>query len=170
MSKEEVDFDSIERQVASATIDSVIEPLRIAIVGCRDYDDYKYFGEMVDQYLQQVKDLYPNRPIELYSGGAPGIDDMAEDYAQDHNYPFKRIDADWEKDPKIAGFIRNQKLAESVEWVLSFWDGLSTGTADMRNRAMSLRRRLRTIRIVKTSKRYHCRRKLQEWSRKKRGE
>lgn len=167
MSKEEVDFDALERHAANQTVETVIEPLRIAVVGCRDYDNFDFFSERLTEYLKQAKLLHPDRPIEIASGGAAGIDDMAEDYALDHGYAFRRFDADWDQFPKIAGFLRNQKLAESVDWVLSYWDGKSTGTLDMRERAMQLRRRLKTIKIDTTQKRYYCRRKLQEWDHKR---
>lgn len=169
MSTVDTVYSGLERELDQSELPAVVEPLRIAIVGCRDYNDFEFFKTKVEAYLEHAKTLHPGRPIWIYGGGAPGVDDMAEDFALDNGYHFERFDADWDKLGPAAGFIRNQKLAESVEWVLSFWDGKSSGTLDMRERSMRLHRRLRTIQIACTEKRYYCRRKLAEWARKPKG-
>jgi hypothetical protein len=156
MRDDEVNFDAAER--LHALSDVGIDPLRIAVVGCRQYDNYDFFSERFVHYVNELKELYPGRPFEFYSGGAPGIDSMIEDYCADHGYTFTAIDADWDKHGKAAGFIRNQQLAERVGVVLVFWDGQSTGTKDMRDRCFELRRRVRTVRIETTPKRYYSRR------------
>lgn len=73
--------------------------------------------------------------LRLFPGGADGADLLGERYAKERGYPIKRFDADWTKFGKAAGPIRNGKMAEYADYLIAFWDGKSTGTADMINQA-----------------------------------
>ena len=103
--------------------------MRIIIAGLRDYADYKYFSKELNEYLSGYTD-----DIELISGGATGVDSMAERYARENKIPIKVFPADWKKYGKAAGPIRNSKMADyagSEGRLIAFWDGKSRGTGNM---------------------------------------
>ena len=66
---------------------------------------------------------------EIVSGGALGIDTIAEQYAETHGIPSKIFLADWQEKGKQAGFIRNNEIWEYADEGVAFWDGKSKGTA-----------------------------------------
>jgi len=57
---------------------------------------------------------------EVTSGGATGADSCGQAWAIENNLPLKIMDADWSKHGKIAGFIRNQKMADFAEALIVF--------------------------------------------------
>ena len=58
-----------------------------------------------------------------------GPDRYGHDWAVLNDVPVKKCPAVW--DYKGAGFDRNEDMAEYADCALIFWDGVSTGTADM---------------------------------------
>lgn len=83
-----------------------------------------------DWLIEQAKSL----PItEIISGGATGADSCGEEFAQRNKIPLTTKKADWKKWGKLAGFFRNDEMADIAEAVIAFPGG--RGTADMVRRA-----------------------------------
>lgn len=98
------------------------------VVGSRNFNNYS----MMNAYLNKV--LSAHSKIVIISGGANGADSLAEQYANEHNYPLIVMKADWDKYGKSAGYIRNQQMHDfiakhSKRGCVAFWDGKSKGTA-----------------------------------------
>jgi hypothetical protein len=93
--------------------------MKTAIIGSRSIEDYALL-------LQAVAGL---TITEVISGGATGVDKMAERYAKEMGLPLTIIRPDWYKG-KEAGPMRNQKIVEAADQVLALWDGKSKGTTD----------------------------------------
>jgi hypothetical protein len=68
---------------------------------------------------------------EVVSGGAQGVDFLAELYAKKKSLPFKEFKADWEQFGKKAGFLRNSEMADYADGLVAVWDGHSKGTFHM---------------------------------------
>lgn len=68
---------------------------------------------------------------EVLSGGARGIDRLAEAWARRSNLPVRCFPADWKRYGKRAGFLRNEEMAEHAEALIAVWDGESLGTRHM---------------------------------------
>jgi len=68
---------------------------------------------------------------EVVSGCARGVDMYGEDYAVYNKLPIKKFPAQWDKDGKAAGFIRNSEMAEYADALVAVWDGESKGTKHM---------------------------------------
>lgn len=130
----------------------------LAIVGTRDYDDYDYFCKVMDNYVKYLG--YPIRKV--YSGDAPGIDQMAEDWAISRGYLFEPVCAVWqdENGKKIpnAGYLRNEILIDKVSHCVAFWNGISKGTKHSYNLALSKKKTTIRIKIEATTKRYYSER------------
>ncbi len=55
-----------------------------------------------------------NQPIdELIHGGAAGADSLAGEWAKANNVPVTIFPADWKKYGKLAGYVRNQQMANT---------------------------------------------------------
>ena len=98
--------------------------MKLAIVGSRHYRNYKKFSKRVDKFI--VENGYPTLII---SGGARGVDHMAEQYAEEHKIPIQIFPADWEQFGRAAGPIRNTDIVNACTHVLAFLASGSKGTA-----------------------------------------
>lgn len=114
-----------------------MENVRILIVGGRNFTNYGMFKENVHRILKQ--ECASGDDIEIVSGGALGVDDMADEYAREYELNFKRLPAKWRKFAKLgirnaAGPARNEHMVKYTAneqykgIVIAFWDGKSTGT------------------------------------------
>ena len=75
---------------------------------------------------------------EVVSGCAPGVDSIAELWANNHGIHVQRFPADWKQFGMKAGPIRNAKMAEYADRLIAIWDGKSRGTKDMIERMKTL--------------------------------
>ena len=100
----------------------------ICIAGSRSYNDYKDFSYWVGHYVAQFKD----KRLCVVSGDASsGADAMAIRWCSENNIECVKMPADWDTHGKRAGFIRNAQMREVITHLLAFWDGISSGTAEM---------------------------------------
>ena len=94
--------------------------MRVAIIGSREIGP---FG--TDDLIRHI----PLNTSELVSGGAAGIDAMAEDAARKLGLPMTVFRPDYEANGRLAPLIRNSRIVDYADLVLAFWDGHSRGTA-----------------------------------------
>ena len=89
--------------------------------------------------------------IIVISGCARGADSLGELYAKTKGYATGKMEerhpADWNKNGKSAGYIRNEQMAEVADALVAFWDGKSRGTANMIDNMNRLRKPVRVIRF-----------------------
>jgi hypothetical protein len=68
---------------------------------------------------------------EVVSGGACGVDRLAERYARLHRIPVRRFLPDWSRFGRSAGPRRNQQMVDyagGAGQLIAVWDGRSRGT------------------------------------------
>lgn len=70
----------------------------------------------------------PEDTSEIVSGGACGVDSMAEQVAKALSLPIRVLEPDYETYGKNAPLKRNEQIVEYADYVLAFWDGESHGT------------------------------------------
>lgn len=97
---------------------------KLCIAGSRTIDDTM----LIEQYLKDSR----IRVIEIVSGMAKGVDRCALQIAKTLRLPVAKFPANWDKDGKAAGFIRNTTMANYCTFALLFWDGESHGTKHMK--------------------------------------
>ncbi len=68
---------------------------------------------------------------EVVSGGARGVDTLAEAWAAERGIAITRFPADWRTHGRAAGPMRNREMAEYADALIAVWDGESRGTANM---------------------------------------
>lgn len=97
--------------------------MRIAIIGSRELNGSE------ESCYKKICEKVPRNCTEIVSGGAGGIDTLAEKYAHENSLLFKRFEPEYHKYGKKAPLIRNAQIIEYANLVLAFWDGKSRGTA-----------------------------------------
>ena len=80
----------------------------------------------------------------IVSGGARGVDRLAESMAVAAGKKTHVIRADWDRLGRGAGFQRNVKIVEMADEVHAFWNGKSRGTAH----TISIAKRMRKPVVV----------------------
>lgn len=89
------------------------------------------FGSRSITELETVKQAYQEanlEAIEIVSGGASGVDRLAETLALSLQLPCRVFPADWETHKKAAGMIRNGEMVAYCTEGIGIWDGRSKGT------------------------------------------
>ena len=90
---------------------------RIAVVGSRSITAF---------------DLSPYIPANcglIISGGAKGVDTLAEKYALSHRIETLILKPDYKQFGRGAPLKRNESMIQQADMVLAVWDGKSRGTA-----------------------------------------
>ena len=119
---------------------AIVNEVKLGIVGYRKFTDYIKFSEIVDEYIKEI-----GQPILIVSGGAKGVDTMAEKYAKEHNIPTQIFYPDWEKYKKGAGLIRNTDIINASTHVLALPNIKSVGTLDSINKAKIMKKNLKVV-------------------------
>ena len=72
---------------------------------------------------------------EIVSGGAKGVDSLAEQWAVNNDVQILVFKPEWGKYGRGAGPVRNAEMADYADALIAIWDGKSKGTKDMINKA-----------------------------------
>ncbi len=91
--------------------------LCVAVIGSRSIKD-----AVLEKYI-------PREAAMLVSGGAEGVDTLAEAYAKTHGIPIRVIRPNYELYGKHAPILRDKQIVECADLVIAVWDGVSKGTA-----------------------------------------
>ena len=86
---------------------------RIAVVGSREFKNWVQ--------LKFVLDRTTKMDDELVSGGALGVDSMAQRYAKENGLDIKIYYPKYARFGKGAAFIRNKTIVENSDLVLAFY-------------------------------------------------
>jgi YspA, cpYpsA-related SLOG family len=99
--------------------------MKILVCGGRDYADASALNEALDA-THREKTI-----TRLIHGAARGADSLAAAWATNRDIPALAFPADWKKDGKAAGFVRNARMLREgrPELVVAFPGG--KGTAHM---------------------------------------
>lgn len=100
--------------------------MKVIIAGGRDFEDYSLLYQTCEKAF-----VLQHQNIEVVSGTASGADRIGEKYAKEKEYTIKKFPADWDKNGKKAGYIRNEEMAKYADALIAFWDGKSKGTKHM---------------------------------------
>lgn len=97
--------------------------MKVIIAGTRSIKDYKLVVETVGRSGFNIE--------EVVTGCATGVDRLGEQWARANNIKIKEMPAEWTLYGKVAGPIRNIKMAEYADAAIIIWDGKSPGTRNM---------------------------------------
>lgn len=115
---------------------------RLAIVGCRLWNDYDTFHFYVEKWISQNW-----KPDVIISGGGRGTDKMAEKYANLNHIPIEIYPAEWNLYGKSAGPIRNNIIADRCSACLAFPSISSVGTLDTIAKVVKLEKPVHIVKM-----------------------
>jgi predicted Rossmann fold nucleotide-binding protein DprA/Smf involved in DNA uptake len=105
-----------------------VRAVRVAIVGSRHFSD----PSRVTEYVNSL----PPR-ASIITGSASGVDAAATRAARTKGIPVRVLPASLEElDDAGKASARNQKLIDSCDVLVAFWDGASKGTRATVDRAL----------------------------------
>ncbi len=104
--------------------------MKIAVVGSRNLTDI-----IISKYI-------PEGTTEIITGGAKGIDTLAEKYADKNNITKTVIKPEYEKYGIHAPLVRNKEIVEKADLIIAIWDGKSKGTKSTIDYAMKLNKKI----------------------------
>lgn len=107
--------------------------MKLIIAGSRTITD-KF--EVVKAVSQALAEWQEREIVEIASGGAQGVDTIAEEFAEQFGVAFKEFPADWGKHGKKAGYLRNVQMADYADALVLVWDGKSRGSMIMKEVAI----------------------------------
>ena len=90
-----------------------------------------------------ISQYIPKDATLIITGGAKGVDTLAEQYADEHNIPKLIVRPDYEKYGKKAPIMRNHEMVDMADLVIAVWNERSRGTKDVIDYAISHNVRLR---------------------------
>ncbi len=100
--------------------------MRLIVAGSRSITS----AGVVYRAIEKATRLF-GMPSEIIGGLAVGADSIGQQYATQYCIPFKAFPADWAKNGKRAGHVRNMDMAKYADAALIVWDGYSPGSQSM---------------------------------------
>lgn len=76
-------------------------------------------------------DLSPYVPVDvdlIITGGAKGVDALAEAYAGERRIPTLTVKPCYERYGRAAPILRDEEMVDMADSVLVIWDGVSRGS------------------------------------------
>ena len=93
-------------------------------------------------------DLSPYIPddVELIiTGGAKGVDTLAETYARERGIPTLTVKPAYERYGRAAPILRDEEMVDMADAVLVVWDGVSRGSKHTADYARKKERKLTVV-------------------------
>ena len=90
----------------------------------------------------------PKECTVIISGGAKGVDTLAEQYAKTQGIKTLILKPDYGRFQKGAPLRRNEEIVQQADMVLAFWDGASRGTKYTIDYAKKLGKPVKVITIT----------------------
>lgn len=109
--------------------------MRCIIAGTRKVTNYGLLLRALDECG------WRDEITSVVSGCAKGGDLLGETWATSQGLPILRHPANWRRDGRAAGPLRNTEMVKNADALIALWDGASNGTRDviMKARAAGLR-------------------------------
>lgn len=99
---------------------------KLLVSGSRTITDRSKVFQALDF---MISEMLMGEEVTIIEGGAKGVDTLAKAFAIEHKIPYEEHPADWDKNGRAAGYIRNVEMVKEADVALIIWDGKSKGTA-----------------------------------------
>ena len=97
--------------------------MKVILAGCRSITDSNELEAAIREASFEI--------TEVVCGEARGVDALGRRWAEDHRIPVASFPADWEREGRRAGYLRNARMAEYAEALIAVWNNRSPGTRNM---------------------------------------
>jgi len=113
--------------------------MKLAVIGTKKFIDHSFLSEALEDI--------PN--IELIiSGGAPGTDTLAKQFAIHNKTEFLEFPPDYKKFGDKAKHIRDKLIVEECDELIAFWDGECEGTKYTIDYTKQLKKPIKIIQVI----------------------
>lgn len=97
--------------------------MKLAVIGSRGINDAEFIVSKLDQLC------FEYQVTTIVSGGAKGVDSIAEGWAKDNGIETLIFKPDYQTyAPSIAPLMRNETIVAECDYLIAFWDGRSRGS------------------------------------------
>jgi hypothetical protein len=110
---------------------------RLIVAGSRTFTNYDLLKRKLNYYTTPIGKLI------VLCGGAIGADVLGQKWAEYYWIDRQFYKPDYKTHGKIAPLVRNTEMAENADMLICFWDGKSSGSKDMIEKAKA-----RDLRVV----------------------
>ena len=107
--------------------------MKLLIAGSRSIEHFD-----LAEYVSSETDM-------IISGGAKGIDSLAEQYADQHRISKLILRPRYDLYGRAAPIIRNQQMVDMADEILIIWDGQSKGTRETERYAKKMQKQLTVV-------------------------
>ena len=111
-------------KTASSHYKIQIDMTKLFICGSRTITDRKWVFSKIDECI--ANNHFTD--VTILEGTAKGVDEIAKDWAIEHNAPVIEYPPDYEKYHHKACHKRNEAMAKDCDFMLDLWTGESTGS------------------------------------------
>lgn len=101
---------------------------KLIVAGGRDFTHAPMLAKSI---INLVEEMPEDIKVSIVSGMARGADRLGYEFAKKNGITCYEFPADWDRYGKVAGYKRNEAMAEFSDGVIAFWDGKSKGTQHM---------------------------------------
>ena len=101
--------------------------MKVVIAGSRSITDFEIVKQAIVESGFEV--------TQVISGTARGVDTLGAQYGKENNIPVREMSANWDYWGKIAGWKRNEEMAEVADALVAIWliDENGEGSKGTRN-------------------------------------
>lgn len=124
--------------------------LTIGVVGIHKFDDHAFVERKLNVALNQLVSGLKTFVVTEDRGVAA----LVRSFAERTDRKCKVYSADWDRNGKQAGYLRNQEVVAASDQLIVFYDGKCPYTKDVIDRAMMARRMLKIINVTPTERTY----------------
>lgn len=120
--------------------------MKVAVVGSRDFEDVSLLYKTLND-LKGYFHSFDHFDL-IISGGARGVDSLAEQYAKEHGIKTKIFLPDYLKHLQGAPIRRNLLIVKEADLIVAFWNGKSKGTKNVMMTARKLNKAVLEIDLI----------------------
>jgi len=113
--------------------------MKLIVAGSRSFADREMAFERLDFFTAH------RQTVTVVCGMATGADLIGKEWALARGHGVIEKPADWERQGRAAGFIRNGEMAMIADALVAFWDGKSRGTKDMIDKMNKMHKPVRVV-------------------------
>ncbi len=99
-------------------------------------------GSRTITFLNLSQFLKPQDYAAILSGGATGVDSIAEQWAKKNKIEFVLYKPNYKMFGKRAPLVRDEEMAKAADIIIAFWNGQSRGTKYTIDYAKSIGRKV----------------------------
>ena len=112
---------------------------KIIVCGSRVFSDYPLLDRELKRLTRRLKNFI------ILSGHAQGADLLAERWAFEQGITYRVFKPDYDTHGKSAPLVRNIEMLKEADYLVAFWNKVSSGTKHIINEATKYNVQTRVI-------------------------